>query len=178
MTKTRLNKFANNIQKENIVYVSQMGFSVHAQGPYKHLMPGNPDFFLKKKKKKVQGQCFSATPSASKFFLKSSVGRRWNESFSFDGEGTVEMSSSPFLSPLHSLLVSFPLSSGSERQRLPLFTPQCWQTGQTSWVGPWCQWVGTAAEVKRKWGGRMKTTVISWQKLHFCYFGFNVSIII
>lgn len=52
MTKTRLNKFANNIQKENIVYVSQMGFSVHAQGPYKHLTPGNPDFFLKKKKKK------------------------------------------------------------------------------------------------------------------------------
>lgn len=26
------------------------------------------------------------------------------------------------------------------------FTPQCWQMGQT--VGLWCQWVGTAAEVR------------------------------
>lgn len=43
-TKTRLNKLANSIQKEKIVYVSQMGSSVHAQGPYKHLTPGNPGF--------------------------------------------------------------------------------------------------------------------------------------
>lgn len=60
-TKTRLNKLANNIQKENIVYVSQMGSSVHAQGPYKHLTPGNPDF------KKGASSVFPATPSASGF---------------------------------------------------------------------------------------------------------------
>ncbi len=101
---------------------------------------------------------FSATSSASSF-LRSSVGRRWNESFGFDGEGNEE-TASPFLSPpLHSLLlVSFPLSSGGANLAVfPLsFTPQCWQTGQTSWVGPWCQWVGTAAEVKRngRRGGR------------------------
>lgn len=70
MTKTRLNKFANNIQKENIVYVSQMGFSVHAQGPYKHLTPGNPDFFLKKKKKRCKVSVFQPLLRQASFSSK------------------------------------------------------------------------------------------------------------
>lgn len=45
------------------------------------------------------------------------------------------------------LLTAFPLSFRSAHRRPPsLFTPQYWQMGQT--VGLWCQWVGTAAEVR------------------------------
>lgn len=125
--------------------------SVHAQGPYKHLTPDNPDF-----ERKVQVQCFllfvffffrlfQPRLSGKKSFLKSSVGR---QSFGFSGEGNEE-TGPPFSSPLRSLVSSLL----GEQNVSPLsFTPRCWQTGQTSWVGPWCQWVGTAAEVKRHGG--------------------------
>lgn len=147
-TKTRLNKLANNIQKEKIVYVSQMGSSVHAQGPYKHLTPGNPDF-QKRCKFSVFSHSFGKQfPQklrwqAVKWKLRLRRRRERGDGFSLPLPSTP--SSSRFLSPLGEPSVS-PLS----------FTPQCWQTGQTSWVGPWCQWVGTAAEVKRNRGGRRK----------------------
>lgn len=120
-TKTRLNKLANNIRKEKIVYVSRMGSSVHAQGPYKHLTPGNPGF------KEGASSVFSATSSASGF-LKSSVGSRWNESFGLGGEGNEEMGifpssrlhsllrSSRFLSPRGAISVSLSLHHSADRR--------------------------------------------------------------
>lgn len=158
-SKTRLNRFADSIQKEKVVYVWWVGSFVHAQGPYKHLRPGNPDF-----EKKVQVQCFP-TLLQQAVSSQSSVSRRWNECSAFGGEGNEEMGS-PSLSPSTS---SFPRLAS--RSSLPgertlgaslSFIPQYWQTGQTSLVGPWCQWVGTAAEMKRKGG-----TVISWPKQFF-----------
>lgn len=183
--KNRLNKWANNIQKEKTVYVSQMGSSVHAQGPYEHLTPGNPDF--------KKGASSVSSHQAGSF--KSRVGRWRSESFRLGrGGGNKEKGSPsvprPALRFLSSFLVSFPLSSGSECHCLPLFKPQCWQTGQTSWVGPWCQWVGTAAEVKRNGGKKgnthnrvsfldkaafgcfyLKTHILSFitPVLHFCW---------
>ena len=146
--------------------------SVHAQGPYEHLTPDNPDF-----ERKVQVQCFlllfffffvvflfqprlrqEVFPQKLRRQAKLRFPRRRER-----GDG------SSLSSPLRSLLASFPLSSGSRTSPPLSFTPRCWQTGQTSWVGPWCQWVGTAAEVKRHGGkeeGRHRTGCHSWQETH------------
>lgn len=52
---------------------------------------------------------------------------------------------SPFTHPL-----SFSPRRKSLSPSVPL-TPLCWQMGRTSWAGPWCRWVGTAAEMERTW---------------------------
>ena len=95
--------------------------SVHAQGPYEHLTPDNPDF-----ERKVQVQCFllllffffllfffSSHVSGKKSFLKSSVGR---QSFGFRGEGNEEMGP-PF--PLPSAPSSPRFLSPRGAERLP-----------------------------------------------------------
>lgn len=112
--------------------------SVHAQGPYKHLTPDNPDF-----ERKVQVQCFlllfvffffSSHVSGKKSLLKSSVGR---QSFGLRGEGNEETgppfplpsapSSPRFLSPrgaerLPPLFYTTVLTDGSDKLSWPVMS--------------------------------------------------------
>lgn len=53
-------------------------------------------------------------------------------------------------------LTTHPLSFSLSKEWMFLspsvpLTPPCWQTGRTGWAGPWCRWVGTAAEMERTW---------------------------
>lgn len=67
--------------------------------------------------------------------------RRWHKS---------RRRSLPLLHSLLHLLLFLLSTLEAGAKRLPLLlTPPYWQTGRTSWAGPWCQWVDTAAGVDR-----------------------------
>jgi len=94
-----------------------MGSSVHAQGPYKHLTPGNPDF------KKGATSVFSATSSASSFLESFESGEMKASASTVKGsrgDGSLPSASpSPSSSRFSSLLWGANLGVSLS------FTPQC-----------------------------------------------------
>ena len=71
--------------------MTQMGSFMHAQGPYKHLMPGSPDF------KKGASSVFSATFFSKQFPQKAPLAGGEKKGLGFDGEEN-EKGLSPLLS--------------------------------------------------------------------------------
>lgn len=147
-TKTRLNKFANNIQKEKIVYVSQMGSSVHAQGPYEHLTPGNPDF-QKRCKFSVFSHFFSKQfPQKLRWQAVKWKLRRRRER----GDGF----SLPLLLPLPPRLASSLLFGGANLGVSPLSYTTVLTDGSDKLSWPVMSVGGYCCRGEEKWGGRRK----------------------
>lgn len=143
--------------------------SVHAQGPYKHLTPDNPDF-----ERKVQVQCFlllfvffflfqprlrqEVSPQKLRRQAKLRSPRRRER-----GDG------SSLSSPLRSLLASFPLSTGSRTSPPSLLhhgaDRRVRQVELARDVSGWVllqRWRDTGGKEE----GRHRTGCHSWQEKH------------